>query len=420
MWIIFELIINFYQGFLMVYFVHQRLEAQVEEKWWMIALPIVMAGSFLCMYLFYTTNIPDTVIFVIPFFYIVYTRRGTWPQRIFWTLILGFVFTAVTTLSYTIHIELMGVSEAALLESNSVRLSYVITTNIAITIALSLLVRIGNNTYGLFLSRFSAIVFILLLMLQFFAIEVMYIYITGRQQNERLLVIVNMGILLMAVFTLLLYEIMIRAARNKHIVEMKLQTALMTQQHQTEMVVIYNKMLATQHDLRQQINIAKQMLSNKENEKEAGILLQNAEDSQNGILTGCAMVDAILTAKKALAEQVSIEFQYEPYPLQHLPIDEAAFGVLLSNILDNAIEAAQRIEDGAIVRYVSLRFARSWDMFYIICKNSMNPKTVKKNGERFITSKSDRHLHGFGVENIKNTVIEHACNTLSPLFWKHD
>ena len=103
-------------------------------------------------------------------------------------------------------------------------------------------------------------------------------------------------------------------------------------------------------------------------------------------------------------EQYLISFSFQPYPLQMLPIDSASFSILLSNILDNAIEATLRITDEGQPKEINLQFARSWSMFYITCTNTMNSTTIKKLGSRYISSKENKRIHGFGIESIRQVV----------------
>ena len=61
---------------------------------------------------------------------------------------------------------------------------------------------------------------------------------------------------------------------------------------------------------------------------------------------------------------------------------------------------------------IELQFARSWNMFYITCRNTMDPTTIRRQGERFLSAKDDARFHGFGIENIKQAVTQNRgmCN----------
>lgn len=51
-------------------------------------------------------------------------------------------------------------------------------------------------------------------------------------------------------------------------------------------------------------------------------------------------------------------------------------------------------------------------MFYITCVNTMNPDTIKRHGDRFVSSKENKRIHGFGIESIRQIVETNGgtCN----------
>lgn len=162
--------------------------------------------------------------------------------------------------------------------------------------------------------------------------------------------------------------------------------------------------------MRHRINAAESLLKQSSNVPEESIheLLDVSSEIQNQFITGNAMVDAILTAKKVVMDESGISFRYQPYPLQKLPIREADFCVLISNILDNAIEAIGRMGRKADQKTeIHLSLARSWDMFYIRCENPMDPNTIHIRDSRYISSKENARIHGFGTQYIKH-VAENA------------
>lgn len=125
-------------------------------------------------------------------------------------------------------------------------------------------------------------------------------------------------------------------------------------------------------------------------------------------ITGNMAVDAILKAKSALMDRAGIEFKYSLYPLKSMPVPENDFCVMLSNLIDNAIEGVMRLPVGASSRAVQLTMTNTRDMFSILCINDYNPTTIKQRGERFISSKRNPQIHGFGTINMRATVEKYG------------
>ena len=115
--------------------------------------------------------------------------------------------------------------------------------------------------------------------------------------------------------------------------------------------------------------------------------------------TGNAITDVILHQKKQEAEKQGISFQADfTYPDQK-QIDVYDIGIVLSNALENAVEAAGKA-DGA--KKISVRSYQKGSLFFIEVENGFSGSlTMDRVTGLPISSKEDRRLHGLGMENIK-------------------
>ena len=97
---------------------------------------------------------------------------------------------------------------------------------------------------------------------------------------------------------------------------------------------------------------------------------------------------------------VSIEDEYSD-----ISVSEYEMCSLFANIIDNAIEAAERMED-ADNRWISLKMVRQMDMLCIFCENPY--LEVKKENDSFITTKKDKERHGLGLKQIRRIAEKHG------------
>ena len=74
---------------------------------------------------------------------------------------------------------------------------------------------------------------------------------------------------------------------------------------------------------------------------------------------------------------------------------------IFSNILDNAIEACNKIKNDE--KYIKIRgtFVKSY--YVIRCENSKVNKIKIKNN-RIISSKKDKFIHGIGLKSVKSSL----------------
>lgn len=74
--------------------------------------------------------------------------------------------------------------------------------------------------------------------------------------------------------------------------------------------------------------------------------------------------------------------------------------VILGNLLDNAITAASQKTEGA---FISVQVSYEKGMLFITVENSYSGKLREWNGH-FLTTKSNREQHGYGLHNIKKVL----------------
>ena len=120
------------------------------------------------------------------------------------------------------------------------------------------------------------------------------------------------------------------------------------------------------------------------------------------IQSGNWMLDTVLNQKKAAAEQKEIHFQTELPRLEDLPFSNTEICALFGNLLDNALEACEKIEDPED-RKIHLKMEQQSHLLYIEIANSTVAAVNMKDGE-LKTSKKGVGLHGIGIQSIKRVV----------------
>jgi len=114
--------------------------------------------------------------------------------------------------------------------------------------------------------------------------------------------------------------------------------------------------------------------------------------------TGNTLINAVLNIKYLEAKEKGIIIPFIADNLTGLKISDSDLVTILTNILDNAIEAVQKCDEKRIV----FKIIKDSDLLII---DSTNPYTGQLPDEdSFITTKTDKKNHGFGLLNVKNTV----------------
>lgn len=158
------------------------------------------------------------------------------------------------------------------------------------------------------------------------------------------------------------------------------------------------------HDIKNHLLNAKQLIS--QNQYDAAETLvdemigqTNSIKLQSKAATGNDIIDATLSLKGAICKSRNIQFDLTYEHLPQLKISEVDLSSLCSNILDNAISAAEK----ANAPYISLSLFIRGDYLNIVSENSYTGEIKKSEKDKnaiLSTTKSNPAEHGFGTKII--------------------
>lgn len=162
----------------------------------------------------------------------------------------------------------------------------------------------------------------------------------------------------------------------------------------------YSQMERVRHDFKNHIISLGGLLENRQWEKMESYLIRMMESGNLGSseeVTGNQVVDALIYQKRKQAEQEGISWECGMQIPRNFSMEEFDLCVLLGNILDNAIEACERLS-GEEERFIQIQSGMVKKCFFIEVKNSTNIS------ELGCSQKEKAKEHGIGLWNIKDTV----------------
>lgn len=124
-------------------------------------------------------------------------------------------------------------------------------------------------------------------------------------------------------------------------------------------------------------------------------------DSNIEIWTGNKTLDMMLSQKKSISEEMKINFEIKAMIVSKLPFSDNETCSLFGNLLDNALEACERMMSGK--RWIFVKIEKQNQMLFIEVTNSIGEK-VRKKGGRWISTKLDQNSHGYGLKSISRIV----------------
>ena len=124
-------------------------------------------------------------------------------------------------------------------------------------------------------------------------------------------------------------------------------------------------------------------------------------------VTGIDAVDSLIFSKKQQMELHSIRYEQSVHISPETSFDPLDLCVLLGNLLDNAIEANEKVDPDK--RFVSLTITQQ-EMWLSITITNAAVETVKLDGKTIHTTKAQKELHGFGLSSVNEIAAKYQGN----------
>lgn len=164
----------------------------------------------------------------------------------------------------------------------------------------------------------------------------------------------------------------------------------------------YREVQLLRHDLKRYLVTYRQLLQEGKYEViEADIdkILGKRLNTNHCVYTENTILNAIICEKM---EQCSIKnIKIEVQVNADKDMDSIEYGVVLSNLLDNAIEAEEQEKEEN--RYICLNIGVEQNMIHLVVSNYIS-ESVLQNNALLETSKKNKQLHGIGLRGVKEFV----------------
>jgi len=181
------------------------------------------------------------------------------------------------------------------------------------------------------------------------------------------------------------------------------------QQHIKDLIDTHEQLQKISHDFKHQANVLYTLCENKEYDKLSSNLkkILNNNPYMLTINTENIMLDAVLSSKKEECKRQTIDFILTLEVIPNLEFISLEYCVLLSNAIDNAIEACNRSVGKR--KFIELELTANTTTFMFRMRNVLDEKPEIKNGV-LETKKQDRLRHGIGLKSMRQTCDELGGN----------
>lgn len=184
-------------------------------------------------------------------------------------------------------------------------------------------------------------------------------------------------------------------------------------QYQNEAVEAWTNAYKNQrkmtHDFQNQLNViyglAECEAPNSELSSYIQTILKNSTANSLIVKTGRLVADVLLSQKHDVAQTKGIQFLLQLDDLTHFGLKDEHLVVVLSNLIDNAIEACEKIDNGKIKKITLVMKVEEESSFLYIENTTAFPVKILDN--QIVIPMKPSTEHGYGLKNVVNILNQY-------------
>lgn len=216
--------------------------------------------------------------------------------------------------------------------------------------------------------------------------------------------IIIVSVIILFVLVVLVCRFIFRRLADK---KLEIYQNELLERHYEEVENMYRQVRGWRHDYKNHIQVMKNHLEAGEYDLLRSYLKTLNDDLieiDTVLKTGNVMADAILNSKLTLAKNKGINTSATAKLPETLSVSQTDFCVIVSNLMDNAIEAVLQIPDEE-KRFVRVYVGIFKGQLYISVSNSVGTE-LRKIAKSYYTTKGEGH--GFGLKRIDKIAAKYG------------
>ena len=216
--------------------------------------------------------------------------------------------------------------------------------------------------------------------------------------------IITFMLLLVDMIALKLYLIYQEKVEEKSMKQLYAEQVRMYDEELHEKQKTIDGVRRTRHDIKNHMIYLQELLA--ENPDEAKKFLkeylgENIDNKSELSKSGNLAVDALINYKNIIAREKGITIHLESRIPAELPYESTDLSIILGNLLDNAMEATEKLENEKDI-FVSLLYQK--EKMLIKVQNPYTGDLKKDRAGNYISEKKDRENHGIGLKSVRKVV----------------
>jgi signal transduction histidine kinase len=233
------------------------------------------------------------------------------------------------------------------------------------------------------------------------------------EQANYILIWLAAGMLFILIGVFVMHEMFIREETRNINLSSRLQRLEMESHFFKELGAIQTDLRTWRHEYKNNLLALRALVEEGSSEKTLDYLDKiSGESFQENIMlhTGNTVLDAVVSSKLMLARSAGIEVSIQAVYPEINQIEDNDLCAIVGNLLDNAIEACERMSKTEKNRFITFSLLIKGKNLVISILNSYNGE-IKRAGDRYLTVKGNS-LHGIGIQYIDSIVEKYQGHVL--------
>jgi hypothetical protein len=221
------------------------------------------------------------------------------------------------------------------------------------------------------------------------------------------------AILLINIFVFNLLDHTVQQVNETNHYKYREKQLLMQTEHFENIIEGYHQVRRVRHDMMNHLVALHGYLQNEQCDDAIEYIKKINESidfNRIGMVSNNVAIDALISNRKSKATQAGIYFEEKVSLPGKLQIDDMDMCIVIGNILNNAIEACQRMKNEQMKKHIMLNINYKKGHIFIEVENTYYLRTVKQEEGKFISSKKYQWKYdvGLGMSNIERIINKYG------------
>ncbi|MBE6837176.1 MAG: GHKL domain-containing protein [Ruminococcus sp.] len=406
-WTIFEILINYYQGFWETYFIYKFLDKKSDKITPMMRFVCAFAiGSIITVlnYISIFEGVSSILYWVCLFVFAFLGFKDNLIKKVFASIIPLALLFLLTSINLNLISSAFGITVKDIIVEQDYR-RFIALISIQLTYAVSVI--IISKLFNFATEKFSFIDWLPIIIVMCVSIALVYIlhYLSLTTENINRLYVNVSYIIVFSINIFMFYVIYSLFNKNQKLREYEILK--IQQEYQKNYIenanTQYESIKKIRHDTRNHLLTICQLISDNEVNTAYDFAkknIDNLELSQTFVNTQNSIVNAIINSKLTSASTIGIHVSCLSTN-SFDGIDDIDLCNLLGNILDNAITACREQPENAN-REINVKINCEDELYYTFIVSNTILSSISKENPTLKTTKADKDNHGYGTKIIKD------------------